>query len=127
MVQDGDTFRGFDAANHLFMVLSRETTDGDVALANMTTHRPTGLCRGRDCLVLMPGEHPFVRHPTCIPYEYALMYAARMLDAQIEAGNLRRDEPLSEALLRRIQQGALAAADIKPQVQDAVRATLGPL
>lgn len=127
MVRSGDTFRGFDAANHLFMVLSRETADGDIALANITTHRPTGLCRRRSCLVLMPGEHPFVRHPTCIPYEYALMYAARTLDAQIEAGTLQQDEPLSEALLSRIQHAALAATDIKPQVQDAVRATLGPL
>ena len=124
MIQPGTTFRGFDGPNHLFMILSEETPDHEVALANLTTHRPNGPCRGHRCVILMPGEHPFVRHPTCVPYYYALLYPVRKLAAQLEDGKLHEREPLSESLLRRIQRGALAETDINPQVQNVIRATL---
>lgn len=124
MVSPGTTFRGFDSPNHLFMVLSEETAGREVALANLTTHRPRGRCRGHRCLILTLGDHPFVRHATCVPYHYALLYPVRKLTDRLAAGELREHEPLSESLLRRIQLSAVAAPNINPQVQAAIRATL---
>ena len=114
MLPPDTTFRGFDDPNHLFMVLSEETAEHEVALANLTTHRPRGRCRGHRCVLLAPGDHPFVRHSTCVPYHYALLYPVRRLIDQMAAGELHERELLSESLLRRIQLGALSAQNIKP-------------
>lgn len=57
----GDTFFGLDERGHLWILMTSETADARVAVANLTTHDPDHrrICDDR-CVVLRPGEHSYI-------------------------------------------------------------------
>lgn len=120
----GETFRGFDFQNHLWMVLSSATRDGRVAVANLTTHGRARSC-GTGCVIVRPGEHPFVVRDSCVHYQKATMAIEELLDDAKERRTLDLHTPLSAEVLRRVQDGALESRHADRTFRDAVRATLG--
>lgn len=111
---------------HLWSILNDPAGTGQVALANITTHDPTTRRRcGAHCLIVRDGEHPFVEagHASCVRYADVL-YPLSVITHAAEHPDAERRQPLSPALLRRVQQGALDS-DLVPQAaKDAVRASL---
>ena len=101
----GDTFLRKDSDFHLWIILSDPSIDPDhVLLVNMTSWDE----RKESACLLHPGDHPFVRHLTCINYNdfdtvvtsLALLYEAK------DHGALTLQEPLSPAVLVRVLEGA---------------------
>ena len=118
----GATFVGYDRDNHLYVVLSAPDRRGRVALANLTSHGRPGC--GEHCLLLLPGDHAFIRHPSCIPFRRAKLEPLTRLEEARDKGAVTLREPLATELLQRIQQAALN--DIYPprNFKLAVRETL---
>lgn len=119
----GETFIGYDWRNHFWIVLSLPTERGEIALANLTTHGRSARC-GDHCIVVRPGEHPFVQRESCVHYRKATLGLTQPLDAARERRTLAVREPISAKLLLRAQEGALASCLTKPAFKAAVRATL---
>lgn len=93
-----------------------------MALANLTSHGRPGC--GEHCLLLVPGDHPFIRHPSCIPFRRAKLEPLLRLVEARDKGTVTLREPLGAEVLLRIQQAALN--DIYPprNFKLAVRETL---
>lgn len=119
----GETFIGYDLGNHLWIVLSLPTERGEIALVNLTTHGRSSRC-GTHCVVVQPGEHPFVRRDSCVHYRKAVLGLAAPLNAARNQRTLRTHAPVEPELLRRIQNGALSMHETEPGFKAAVRATL---
>lgn len=117
----GETLFNVDAGNHLWVVVSVASSDGQLAIVNFTGFRP-----GEDSTCLVhPGEHPFVSKLSCIKYRFARMQPVEPLRDARERRQLQQHEPVSVPLLLRIQQGALVSRFTPVVVQKAVRSTLG--
>ena len=118
----GDTFFGFDRRGHLWMVLTAESTDGEVVIANFTTHdpgiRPT--CDA-DCLVVQPGDHPYPRHDSCIFFQGAMLTSNRALRIGVAEGVYDPQAQLSPALLNRVRKGALESELTAEPIKTAIR------
>ena len=118
----GTTFVGYDRDNHLYVVLSTPDRRSRVALANLTSHGRPGC--GEHCLLLAPSDHPFIRHPSCVPFRRARLEPLTRLEEARDKRTITLREPLATELLQRIQQAALD--DIHPprNFKLAVRETL---
>ena len=117
----GDTFlnQALDTPEHLWIVASLPTTDGQVAIVNLTTCRP-----GCDetCLVRI-GDHPFVRRDSVVAYQHAKLVEQSKLQDWVKKGYCRRMVPTSKALLARVQQGALQSPHTPQKVQAVIRSS----
>ncbi len=51
------------------------------------------------------GDHPFIKHRTCIAYDFAKVAPLKALLALRDQGLLSMGQPVSEELLERIRQG----------------------
>lgn len=122
----GDTLTGLDAQNHLWIVLAVSVADGTAVVANLTTHDQPGktFC-SRDCVVVRPGEHPYPSHDSCVFYRDAFLTRLDVLQRGLDNSTYSLDDPLSEALLARIQQGALRSRLVNQPVKAAIRQGLG--
>jgi len=97
----GDTFLLAQADIHLWVVLSDPDKDPDrIVLVSLTTLTPD---KEPACL-LVRGEHPWVKHDTCVFYQGARLAALKELYKLKDAGLLKPQEPLSEHVLLRIQK-----------------------
>ena len=123
MIEPGETLLKQDPRNHLWIVLSTENADGRIAMANLTTYR-LGRIDHQDCLLVRPGEHPYIQHDSCIRLQEAkLTRLAEPEDARLR-GRLPQHEPCSTELLLRIQKSMLIAEPVSDEIKDAIRATL---
>jgi hypothetical protein len=108
------------------VVSSPPTANGEVVVFNLTTWR---FGCDENCMI-MPGEHPFVAHKTVVAYELGLLLSQEQQQAILKNAALcPQKDPVSEALLAKIQRGALVS-DLTPQkLQDIIRpliAAAGP-
>ena len=124
VLRPGDTFWGIDREHHLWIALTAPEPDGSIFVANFTSHSPASktLCDA-NCTVVHPGEHPYPRRPSCVYYRGSHAENQMAILRGIERP-FRRGEPLSPALLRRVQQGALDSPRTPDDVKDAIRASL---
>lgn len=118
----GDTLVGLDEQRHLWMVLILETANGEVAVANLTSHDPEQKrsC-GEECVIVRPGEHPYPSRDSCVFYRDAWLTSLEWLRKGLENRTYRMNEPLSAQLLARIRQGALASPMSAAPVKAAIR------
>ena len=108
----GDTFflAGGAADRHLRVIISDPTKNPDrVIFASMTSYDVTK----EDVCQLNVGDHPFVKHKTCVAYASAKEAALKDLLQLRDAGQLRSDIPVSSEILKRIWRGASLSKDIK--------------
>ena len=124
MIEPGDTLLDFDFGNHLWIVLSGETDDRRIALASLTSHGRRPICLRRSCVIVLAGEHIYLRNDSCVHYRRAVLNPlAPLLEAQ-RRGHLPKHQPCSPELLLRIQQGALDTLETPDPVRAAIRDTL---
>ncbi len=100
----GNTFyirdRGVDT--HLWVVISDPDRDPvRVVMVSMTTYEDYK----EDVCLLDVGDHPSIRHKTCIAYNEARMTTLETLNTLIGGGYLSMQPPVSEAVLWRIRAG----------------------
>jgi hypothetical protein len=103
-VRPGDTFtlRDRSVDSHLWIVVSDPVLDAErVFFVSMTSYDVT---KEKVCL-LDVGDHPFIKHRTCIAYDFARMAPLNVLITLRDQGHLSMGEPVSADLLERIRQG----------------------
>jgi len=121
-VDIGETIVGLDMQRHLWVVLSAPDAEGNVAVANLTTHgKPS--C-GDFCVVVTPAEHPFLRRDSCVYYRGASLNPVAPLDEYKTRGALNQSVPMPAEVVKRIQDGALASKFTQGVVKDAIRASM---
>ena len=107
-MEAGDTFK-FKGLPHLWVVVSDPMLDPhQVLVINMSTDRGID-----DSCILIPGDHLFVRHRTCMRYDRAMTRRNADLEELLSGGQIILDERVSAPVLRRIRQGAAISDYIK--------------
>ena len=120
----GDTLFGIDDRHHLWIVLS-SPVDGQVVVANFTTHDPERATCSTACPTFNQRDHPALRHDSCVRYREAFPTSHAWLIRGLENRTYRKSAPLSPELLRRIQRGALETQqDIRVKAREAIRRSL---
>jgi hypothetical protein len=101
-VQPGFTFLT-ELDRHLWVILSDPAQDDqNVVIVSITTLEPH-----KDQACLIPrGSHPWVTHDSCVAYDFARTVKQADLFALKDSGKIHLQEPLSEAILKKIQQAA---------------------
>ena len=118
----GDTFINLnpDSPEHLWVVASLPTPDGSLVIFNLTSHRS-----GCDeTCVVEPGEHPFVKHRSVVAYARGQSLPAQAVKYMQARKLYQPHQPVSAALLDRIQRGALASEFTPQKLQAAVRESM---
>jgi hypothetical protein len=94
---------------HLWVILSDPAKDAQkVLIVNLTTldERKERIC------VLQRGDHPWVRHESCVHYEASRVTTLKALYGGKDAGLIQLVDPVSPALLQRMREGAMASGRI---------------
>jgi hypothetical protein len=94
---------------HLHIVIS-PIIDGKVLLVNVTSKK----FDSDDTCVLCVGDHEFIKHDSVINYADAHDPEIDKMQEAILQKIFKPQPPVSEALLRRIQAGALISPAFKP-------------
>ena len=104
-MEAGDCFRFCDRDEpHLWIVLSDpQQNSAQVLLVNLTTATRTkdGTC------ILRVGDHPYVRHDSCVNYHDARVATDASLDSLLARDRIRLEDKLDTRVLRKIREGAL--------------------
>jgi len=108
-MKTGDTFLFEDGSDdHLWMVISDTAADAErVVIVKFLSWQPH---YDQSC-VLDGGEHPFVKHATCVDFPGAKVPTLAQLELLERQGMLKHKAPLSARLLQQIRN-AVAASDI---------------
>lgn len=124
MIELGDTLLRLDYRNHLWIILSHPDSQGRHALANLTTHDPTDE-RHRACpLIIVRGEHPWVKHDSCIYFDAVRLDTEDQITAASTRGRLHRHQKAAPDLVRKIQLAALESDLPTNAFKSAIRAAL---
>ena len=116
-MRPGETFflAGGAADRHLRVVISDPSIDSELVLfVSMTSYDVTK----ENVCVFEVGNHPFVKHRSCIAYGTAKEAPLAALLRLLDAGQLRISEPMSASQLDRIRRGVSLSRDIKRKYLD---------
>ena len=102
---------------HLWVVLTTPNAQGQVILINFTTLRP----HSDRTVVIQPGEHPFVVHPSVAHYADARLTAAPSIEAAIASGFFHQHQDCSPELIHRLLAGALTSPYTSEKVKRHLR------
>jgi hypothetical protein len=119
----GETYLilGLTPKPHLWVVSTLPAADGSIVVINMTSQR-TG--SDTNCII-QPGEHSFVQNATVMEYERARILTKGSQDTiDTMPAKCPRKAPVSNALLKRIQEGALTSDLTAENVKDAIRTSV---
>ena len=106
--------RRSNVKDHLWIVLSRPTRDGQVVIANISSVP----CPSGEVCTLEPGEHPFVEHTSYVRLLEARPVPAAVIDQFVGDGTARRQPDLGPTVLRRLQHAVAASEAVR---MDAVK------
>lgn len=96
---------------HLWVVLlAPDPVSNETVIVNLTSQKT----HSDNTVVLNPGEHPFVQHPTVVFFADARIVDAKLVAAAMQAGAFQALDNCSDAMLLKIQQGLLASS-LTPQ------------
>ncbi len=99
-----DTFIRKDADAHLWIVLSDPSIDPEkVLIVNLTTLD----ARKEQICVLNRGDHPWIKHETCVNFADSIITTLAKLNAARAGGALQMRAPLSPGLLKKIREAVL--------------------
>ena len=68
-----------------------------------------------DTVVLSPGDHPFIKHPSYVAYRFAQIKPANLV-AQLG----KEHSPISDSLMAKIIQGALKSGKTRMYIKEAL-------
>jgi hypothetical protein len=113
----GDTFLIPALDDHLWIVLSDPAIDRvNVVLVCLLSWQP----HHDQACILEPGDHPFVKHSTCVHYPWARTVTDARLEELKRDGKLRLRPPLLADVLDRVRTSA-ASGDIPTECYDILR------
>lgn len=109
-VRGGDTFLveepGTSYDSHLWIVLSDPNIDSDsVLIVNLTSWRAD---KDQAC-VLDAGDHPYVKHRSCVNYTGAKVVTAAHIERLLSVGKLVSHSPVDPGLLAKIRNSVLTS------------------
>ena len=105
---------------HLWVVVSHPDPAGFVLMYSLTSFKD-----GCDTTCLIkPGEHIWVVHDTIVLYDDGRLFPAAQSERLLRSRSIRRQRPVSRALLAKIQHGAFRSPCARPIHQKMVRASL---
>jgi hypothetical protein len=114
-MEAGATFLRVDADNHLWVVISDPTKDPDnVLIVNLTTSDER---KERAC-ILRPGDHPWIKHETCVNYGDSVVTTLAKLNAAIAGNALRVQATMPPDVLKKIRNGVLDSDRIATERED---------
>ncbi len=85
--------------SHLWMVISDPNQGDRCLIVNFTSWR---VDKDQACVV-EAGEHPYIKHKTCVEFKGAKLVATAKLEECLRSGALAPHEPLSANLLAKIR------------------------
>lgn len=74
-----------------------------------------------ETLILAPGDHPFIRHPTAVHYSSARWFSVEALRTAIDKGRCHPREPASPDLLKNCRKGLLSSPFTVHAIRDYCR------
>ncbi len=100
----GATFLFVALDIHLWIIISDPSIDPDnVLIVNLTSW-----ASGKDqSCVLRPGDHPWIRHDTCVNYQDSQITTLKKLIAARDGRALTLNAPIDSAVLKRIRDCSL--------------------
>ena len=106
-MEGGDTFLvdepGTSYDSHLWIVLSKPDLDPNhVLIVNLTSWRAD---KDQSC-TLEPGDHPYIKHRTCVNYPGSKMVAVRQCETLLASRKIVPHDPVEPALLDKIRESA---------------------
>lgn len=113
MIKPGVTFLSPNPdypTEHLYIIIS-PIIEERVLFVNVTTKKESS---DTTC-ILKKGDHPFIRHDSVINYGDAKDTEVKLIKKAIETKLFALQDPISDALLKRIQQGALTSPAFTPK------------
>ena len=105
---------------HLWIVLTDPDDNDKLAVVNLTTRR-TG---SDETVILRPGDHPFVKHPTIVNYGDADFAIAGKLTNAVSRGVAWSHSPVNQDVLSRIQNGVQQSRHTPRELKEYVRRRL---
>lgn len=106
-----DTGGAFDSGKaHLMICVLGPDEKGDALIVPLVTCRPYS---DHTC-VLNVGDHPFIKHKSCISFDRAKKVPATSIDSS--ASNFKPGAPVTAAVLNKIRKGLLASKETAPFV-----------
>jgi hypothetical protein len=113
-MKSGDAFliKNEFGVYHLYIVISdTEQNPNRVICVMLTTWEDWK----EDACLLDVGDHPFVRHKSCISYHGKMILETTKdeLEKLVNQKLVRTHEPVSDKILERIRQGAAQSNDIE--------------
>jgi len=100
----GTTFLLVARDIHLWIILSDPIIDPEnVLIVNLTTLTPD---KDQSC-ILRSGDHPWIRHHTCVNYQDSLVTSLKKLTEARDGGALIIQAPLDAAVLKKIREDSL--------------------
>ena len=112
---------GMDERRHLWMVLTAEDLDGNVVVANLTKHELPKRGCSPACVVVRPGDHPWLKRDSCIANQRASLTSMVWLRKGVENGTYSMHAPLEPQLLARFREGVCASLLTSPAVKAALK------
>ena len=85
--------------SHLWMVISDPQQGDRCLIVNFTSWRTD---EDQACVVEV-GEHPYIKHKTCVKFRGAKLVPITILEKCLDSGGLVSHTPLSPALLAKIR------------------------
>ena len=93
-----------DSDDHHWMIISDPAVDGArVVIVCFLSYREY---LDHACII-EPGEHPFIKHRTCIDYAGSCLTTDAKLEQHKKSGMLKPKEPLSQELVGKIRSAVL--------------------
>jgi hypothetical protein len=101
----GDVFRFVGIADiHAWMIISDPLKDPSrVLMVSFTTWDP----HEDQACILESGQHPFIKHRTCVSYPRAKLVTDQTLETLRNANRIELLDPLPKELLQRVRNGAM--------------------
>ena len=91
---------------HLYIIISIISSNTEALFVNITTKKA-----GKDtACILRPGDHSFIRHDSIINYGDAKIALISKLKEAISMKVFTKLEPVSDDILKKIQEGALISS-----------------
>ena len=105
-----------DAVNdHLQIVISDPLVNSQrVLIVSLTTFNDTK----EDACLFNANEHPFIKHQSCIAYDFAKVTTSELLEQFRCEGMFIMQPPMSELQLKRIWNGAANSTRLKMDFAD---------
>lgn len=96
--------------SHLWVVLSDPSLDSEnVLIVNLTSEADY---QDHSC-VLQPGDHPFIKHASCVNYPGARRVTLAALQDNLKRKAITPDIPVTAEVLRRMREGAACSGRMR--------------